>query len=283
MKTLKPGITILDDIVEKKQYEIKAAKIERSLNDLKQIIADNQSLSLVDANKPRQSFVDALKISHKDKEQQKTTKIIAEIKKASPSKGLIRNDFDPEIIARVYEEYGASAISVLTINYGFNGDLEYLRRVKNVTRLPVLRKDFITEEYQIYEACAFNANAILLIASILDTYRMNDFYTLAGELGMDVLIEVHSFDELEKALKCDPAIIGVNNRDLKTFKTDIKRTIELKKSIPDDKIVVCESGIETRMDIEEVEECGVNAFLIGTTLMKSANYGETLKTLLTPL
>jgi len=222
MKTLKPGITILDDIVERKQYEIKAAKIERSLNDLKKIIDDNQSLSLVDANKPCRSFVDALKINHNDKDPQKTTKIIAEIKKASPSKGLIRKDFDPEIIARVYEEYGASAISVLTINYGFNGDLEYLRKVKNVTRLPVLRKDFITEEYQIYEACAFNADAILLIASILDTYRMKDFYNLATELGMDVLIEVHSFDELEKALKCDPAIIGVNNRDLKTFKTDIK-------------------------------------------------------------
>ncbi len=259
--------------------EIKAAKAIQSLSELQNIVKDKHSTDKQDIQKPYQNFINALKTNYKDSNATKQTKIIAEIKRSSPSTGLIREDFDPKSIAAVYEKHGASAISVLTTKFGFEGDLEYLREVKKSVSIPVLRKDFITEEYQVYEACASDADAILLIASILDRQQLKDLYDLARSLGMAVLVEVHASDELDKTINCGSEIIGINNRNLKTFEVNIKTTSDLLKEIPENKIVVSESGIKTRNDIEVLEKEGVSAFLIGTTFMKSDNIGKALNVL----
>ncbi|MGR3220724.1 MAG: indole-3-glycerol phosphate synthase TrpC, partial [Candidatus Anammoxibacter sp.] len=208
------------------------------------------------------------------------TRIIAEIKQASPSQGILRNDFNPVDIAKSYRKHHAAAISVLTIKYGFNGNIEFLEKVKKSVDIPVLRKDFIFEEYQVYESRAFGADAILLIASILDECQLREYHSLAKELGMDVLTEVHTLEELGKALNCNAEIIGINNRNLKTFDVDINTTLDLIKEVPEGSVVVSESGIKTRDDIELLEKRGVNAFLVGTALMKSDNAGNELDKLL---
>jgi indole-3-glycerol phosphate synthase len=209
-----------------------------------------------------------------------TVSLIAEVKKASPSKGIIREDFDPVKIARIYEECLASAISVLTDKAFFQGDLEYLTLIREAVKIPLLRKDFIIDEFQIYEARAFGADAILLIVSILDKTQLAEYQHLANELGLDSLIEVHTEKEVEKAIYADANIIGINNRDLSTFETNIDTTAHLIKLIPDDKIVVSESGISTRDDILTLKDQGVDAVLIGETLMKSDDIGKKIKELL---
>ncbi len=196
-------------------------------------------------------------------------RLIAELKKTSPSKGLIREEFDPRGIAAVYERAGASAISVLTEEDFFAGRLDYLPAVKEVTSLPLLRKDFIFEEYQVYEARAWGADAILLIAAALSRPQAGELYHLAGEIGLAVLFEVHHWRELDTALLIDVPIIGINNRDLKTLTVDLRTTVELLKDIPAGKTVVSESGIETRSDVELLERAGVDAVLVGTVLMEA--------------
>ena len=207
-------------------------------------------------------------------------RIIAEVKKASPSKGVIRDDFDPLILAREYEENGASAISVLTEEAYFQGSLEHLKLIKENTGLPVLRKDFIIDEYQIYEARLAGADAVLLIAAILDEKALKNFLWLTDALGMAALVEVHDGDEMKRALEAGASLIGVNNRDLKTFKVDINATIRLAPLVPKDKILVSESGLGARADILTLQKAGVSAFLIGEALVREKDAGKKLRGLL---
>ena len=205
--------------------------------------------------------------------------IIAEIKKASPSKGIISNNFDPQVIASSYTINGASCLSVLTDNQYFKGDLSYLNLVKEVTDLPLLRKDFIIDEYQIYQSKFYKADCILLIASILDENQLLEFESIAHSLGMDVLVEIHNEEELKKIERMKTELIGINNRDLRTFKTDILNSIELGKLISDDKTVVTESGINTREDINLMRQNKINTFLVGERFMREQDPGAALKIL----
>lgn len=195
--------------------------------------------------------------------------LIAEAKKASPSKGVICPNFDPVRIAREYEAGGAQAISVLTDEKFFQGSLSYIPQVRQAVQLPVLRKDFIIHEAQITQARKFGADAILLIAAILDKNRMGDFLAQSRELGMDVLVEVHDEADLEKALAVDSPLIGINNRNLRDFSMDLETTFRLKKLIPDSIPVVSESGIRTVEDIRRLAAAGVAAVLVGETLMRA--------------
>jgi len=195
--------------------------------------------------------------------------LIAEIKKASPSKGIIRGDFNPIKIAMTYQAHGASAISVLTDERFFEGKLEHVKMVKEAVSLPVLRKDFIIDEYQIYESVACGADAILLIADLLSDSEMTGFYQLAASLGLDVLLEVHNEEDLEKAIATGGDIIGVNNRDLQTFKADLAVTQKLMRLIPAHKIKVSESGIKSYEDVMFLKSLGINAILIGEAFMES--------------
>ncbi|MBO4846047.1 MAG: indole-3-glycerol phosphate synthase TrpC [Lachnospiraceae bacterium] len=199
--------------------------------------------------------------------------IIGEFKKASPSLGKIDSKID--LMERI-DEYNASvdAISCLTEEDHFNGNIEYLKQIRNVSLLPILRKDFMIDEYQFYEARVIGADAILLITAILDDAQMRDFYQLARELKLDVLVETHDEYEIERALKIDPRIIGVNNRNLKDFSISLENTGRLKKYIPDNKISVAESGIMNDSDVEYLKEVGVDAFLIGRAFMESENPKE---------
>ncbi|MFH1825164.1 MAG: indole-3-glycerol phosphate synthase TrpC [Candidatus Firestonebacteria bacterium] len=203
--------------------------------------------------------------------------IIAEVKKASPSKGIMRKDFNPVQIAKIYEKGKADAISVLTDNKYFKGNLSYLKRIKNMVSVPILRKDFIIDEYQIYESRYYGADAVLLIVSILTENKLRYFIKLAKKINMDCLVEVHSQKEIKTALKCNADIIGINNRDLRTFKTDLKTTERLIRYMPDNKIVISESGIKTKEDIKYLKSLGVDGVLIGETFMRSKNITSTLK------
>lgn len=208
-----------------------------------------------------------------------SSRIIAEIKKASPSRGIIQKDFDPQKIGKIYQRAGAAAISILTEKKFFQGDISCLSLVRKNTDIPVLCKDFIIDPYQIYEAALHGADGFLLIAAILSRQQMEDFLSLGKELGMEALIEVHSEEELQKALLTSAKIIGINNRNLKTFKTDITTTLALIKFIPAGKVVVSESGIHTRAQIELMEKAGVHAFLIGEALMREKDPGKKLREL----
>jgi indole-3-glycerol phosphate synthase len=208
-------------------------------------------------------------------------RIIAEIKRASPSKGVIKLDFMPAEIARVYEANGAAAVSILTEEKYFKGDIEYLAAIKRNLKIPALRKDFIFDEYQVYESRAYGADAILLIAAILEQERLTGLMALAKELGMSVLVEVHDEKELERVLDTDARVIGINNRDLKTFKTDLNTTVRLVPYVPKDRVLVSESGINTFEDIQFLRQHGVDAFLVGEALMRedNMNIGKKLKEL----
>lgn len=203
--------------------------------------------------------------------------IIAEVKKASPSKGVICADFDPVRIASGYEQHGAQAVSVLTDVDFFQGSLHYLLQVRRAVSLPVLRKDFIIDPLQIDEASAYGADAILLIAAILSTAQLRDYRCQAEELGMDVLVEVHDEAELELALAADSRLIGVNNRNLQDFSMDLATTFRLKKLIPEHIPVVSESGIRDSADISRLAAAGISAALIGETLMRATESGATLR------
>lgn len=214
------------------------------------------------------------------------TRIIAEIKKASPSKGMLRPDLQPTDLARTYQEGGAAAISVLTERHFFLGALEFLTQIRGCCSLPLLRKDFILDPYQLYEARAYGADAALLIVALLQLCpqgapeeQLKELVALCAELGIEPLIEVHSLAELEVALLADSPLIGINNRNLTTFQTDLEVTLRLLREIPPGKLVISESGIQDRADILRLEEAGVTAFLIGETLVRVADPAAKLREL----
>lgn len=202
--------------------------------------------------------------------------VIAEIKKASPSKGVIREDFDPAAIAQSYEKGGACCLSVLTDVDFFQGADEYLKMARSASALPVIRKDFIIDEYQIYEARAMDADCILLIVSALSEQQLNQLHEVARSLGMDVLIEVHDEAELDIALKLDNPMVGINNRNLHSFEVSLENTYQLLSKIPADKIVITESGIHSPADVAAMRQHNVNAFLVGEAFMRSEEPGERL-------
>ncbi len=206
-------------------------------------------------------------------------RLIAEIKKASPSKGMLRASFDPVEIAKIYEKGGASALSVLTEERYFLGALSSLDAVSSSVSLPILQKDFILDEFQLYEARALGADAVLLIVALLGLSQLSDYYHLARELSLDVLVEVHDEAELEKVIAWAP-LIGVNNRNLRDFCTDLATTFRLIKTIPDDRTVVSESGIHSREQMAQLQACGVDAVLVGESLMRSEKIEEKIKALL---
>ena len=199
--------------------------------------------------------------------------VIAEIKKASPSKGVIREEFDPAEIARSYADNGATCLSVLTDVDFFQGSDDYLKQARATCSLPVLRKDFVIDPYQVYEARAIGADCILLIASALDDKLLSDLYSLTKRLGMDALVEVHDAAELEVALKLDLPMVGINNRDLHTFETSLDTTIGLLDQIPDSCLVVTESGIHQSADVRLMQEHNVNCFLVGEAFMREEDPG----------
>ncbi len=251
---------ILDKIVATKRVRIAEAKAQRSLDEL---IKD---LSNADFTKKR-SFRDAL--ATKDK-----LSVIAEVKKASPSKGVISEDFDYLKIAQSYENSGASAVSVLTEEDFFMGSDKILQEIRATTDLPILRKDFVVDEYQIYQSKLLQADCILLILRILSDEQIRKFYALANELGLDVLFEAHNKEEIGRAVQVGAKIIGVNNRDLDTFVVDISHSEKLIESIPSDVVRVSESGIKTADDMLRLRDCGFDAVLVGETLMRAKDTSE---------
>ncbi|MBF0493737.1 MAG: indole-3-glycerol phosphate synthase TrpC [Candidatus Omnitrophica bacterium] len=255
---------MLNDIVLNKRKEIKKAKHDVTLKSL---------IKEIKPVKQRHAFKTA--IQGKDK-----LSLIAEIKKKSPSKGVICSNFNPVKIAIAYEKFGASAISVLTDKKYFGGDLKYLREIRTKVALPLLRKDFLIDEYQMYESLFAGADAVLLIARILDQELLKQFLAIAKRYGIDALVEVHDVKDLEKAINAGAEIIGINNRDLGTFKVSLKRTEDLARFIPHDKIVVSESGIKNRKDALFVKKLGAHAVLVGETLMKSNDVEQNIKELI---
>lgn len=249
--------SILEHIAAHKQEEVREAKQKRPLSAL----SDTNPL-------PIRDFIAAL--------EAKNPAIIAEIKRASPSKGLIRADFDVASIAKLYADNGACCLSVLTDVNFFQGDSTFLATAKNHCDLPILRKDFIVDAYQIHESRALGADCILLIVAILDDQQLHDYCQLAQELNMAVLVESHTYEELERALRLPTRLIGINNRSLHTFTTDIQRSIDLKKHIPIDKILITESGINSHQDILLMQSSGIYTFLIGESLMRAPDIGKQL-------
>ncbi|MEM1243772.1 MAG: indole-3-glycerol phosphate synthase TrpC [Pseudomonadota bacterium] len=259
---------ILARIIEQKKLEV--AKLKQSFN-----YADaNTVIRQLPASKD-------LLANLKAKQQNQQPGIIAEIKKASPSLGIIREDFDPIAILEEYERINAAAISVLTDEKFFQGSENYLRAVRAKTELPILRKDFIIDEVQIYQSRMLQSDCILLIAACLDEVQLNDFTALAHELDLQVLVEVHNFSELEKALMLPTPLLGINNRDLTTFKTAIETSLELKKEVPSDKTVISESGIHHAADVKRLQVTGINAFLIGETFMRAETIQQAYEELFT--
>ena len=207
-------------------------------------------------------------------------RLIAEVKKASPSKGVIREDFNPVEIAKIYAGSGAACLSVLTESRYFQGKLEYLGDIRKAVGLPLLRKDFIIDEYQIFEARAAGADAVLLIAACLERRQIEDFLGCARGVGLDVLVESHTYKELDKALLAGASLVGVNNRDLSTFSVSLQTTLDLLKDIPGDRAVVSESGIRNREDVLMLRTAGVDAILVGESLMREKDIGKKVKELL---
>ncbi len=258
---------ILDRIVAHKKLEIDAQKKNVPLDEIKRNLAGVG---------PVRGFQQAISVQDK-------INLIAEIKKASPSRGVIRSDFDPKAIARIYENNGAAAISVLTDKEFFQGELSFLADVRSVTSsVPLLRKDFIIDEYQIYQSRLAGADAILLIAAVLDLSTLDGYLNIAHGIGLDCLVEVHSEDELDMVLKTDAPVIGINNRDLRTFNTDIRTTAELSEKVPEDRVIVSESGISSKEDVEFLRKCDVNAMLVGGSLMGSDDIGLKVRQLTLP-
>jgi indole-3-glycerol phosphate synthase len=255
---------ILDDIIAHKKEELAETKRRFPFTEIKARAADAG---------PVRGFGEALSAGT-------GIRLIAEVKKASPSKGVIREDFDPIAIARTYEKSGASCISVLTEQKFFQGKLEYLGAIRKTVGLPLLRKDFIIDEYQIHEARAAGADAILLIAACLDKSQLQDHMGTSAQLGLDVLVESHTYRELDKSLLAGAMLIGINNRDLTTFTISLQTTLDLVKDIPDDRTIVSESGIKTREDVLNLQQAGVDAILVGESLMREKDVESKVKELL---
>ncbi|MDD5681296.1 MAG: indole-3-glycerol phosphate synthase TrpC [Candidatus Omnitrophica bacterium] len=258
---------ILSNIVEEKKKEIETAKKKIPQKDLMGELSGRQVHS-----KPHFFKHSLAKRNH--------IHLIAEVKKASPSAGVIREDFDPLKIALAYETGGASAISVLTDEKFFQGSLSHLEKIKKSVRLPVLRKDFIIDEYQIYESIAHGADAALLIADLLTAGELKNFLAIGRENKFDFLVEVHSEEDVQKALDSGCDIIGINNRDLHTFKVDVYTTARLIKLIPHEKIIISESGIRTRENVSYLRSLGVDAVLIGEAFMRSDDIGAKVRELI---
>ncbi len=258
---------ILKQIVTHKREEVAAAKRSFPLSRLEDQLAQ--------VEEPPRGFLRALRGTA----ESGWTTIIAEVKKGSPSKGVIRSGFDPLAIAETYQENGATCLSVLTDERFFMGHLLYLGKIREVVNLPLLRKDFICDPYQIIEARVAGADAILLIAAMLETEQLIDFSQRAAELQLDVLLEVHDEQDLEKALATDCKLIGINNRNLRTFETDLATTERLLPSIPESCFVVSESGIVDRADVLRLQQAGASGFLVGESLMREENIGAKLKEL----
>lgn len=254
---------ILDKIVAVKHQEVAAAKKRKSLDAMR---ADAESRVLT------RDFLGALRASIAAGKPA----VIAEIKKASPSKGVIREDFIPADIAQSYAEHGASCLSVLTDKQFFQGSIDYLKQARASCQLPVLRKDFMVDTYQVYESRACGADCILLIAACLTDSQMLEMEAVALGLDMAVLVEVHDGEELERALKLKTPLIGVNNRNLKTFEVSLDTTLGLRRQVPPDRLLVTESGILCRDDVLRMGAAGVNAFLVGEAFMRAAEPGEEL-------
>lgn len=214
------------------------------------------------------------------KERGDSIRVIAEVKKASPSKGVIRERFDPVVIAGAYETAGAAAISVLTEQDFFLGHPDFLNRIRGAVQIPLLRKDFIVDPYQVWEARCLGADAFLLIVSLLSAQALEELIQLGSELGMTALVEVHTPEELEAALASPAEVIGINNRNLKTFETDLGTTFELTAAIPEGVVVVSESGISGPRDLARLDKAGVDAVLVGESLMRAPEPGEKLRALL---
>ncbi len=257
---------ILKKIIKRKHEEVKERRALVSLADMKRRV-ERAKLAL----SPR-SFVYALQ----RKIQAGQAAVIAEIKKASPSKGVMRENFIPADIATSYEKGGAACLSVLTDVDFFQGSDAYLKQAREVCGLPVLRKEFIIDPYQVYEARGMGADCILLIVACLTDEQLKELTELAIELEMDVLVEVHDEEELKRALPLDLPMIGINNRNLRTFETSLQTTIDLLKQIPDDVIVITESGIHNKEDVALMQQHNVNAFLVGEAFMRADEPGEKL-------
>lgn len=257
---------ILQKILAHKAREVAARAKREPLSRLRQRAAA--------ADAPR-GFVNAIDARIKSG----GAAVIAEIKKASPSKGLLRADFQPAAIAQSYAQAGATCLSVLTDEEFFQGHDDYLRQARSACALPVLRKDFVIDPYQVLEARALGADCILLIAAALGEARMRELADLARETGMDVLVEVHDAQELEQALALGTRLVGINNRDLRTFATRLETTLDLLERVPADRIVVTESGIHTRGDVGRLRERGVHAFLVGEAFMAAPDPGAKLQAL----
>jgi indole-3-glycerol phosphate synthase len=257
---------ILNSIVSAKRERLKDARARVSVNDLRGMISE------------REHPKDFRMAIHRQPDER--IRLIAEIKKASPSGGVIREDFQMESIAQVYEARKVNAVSVLTEEDFFQGSLSYISGAKQILSRPVLRKDFLFDEYQVYESRAHGADAILLIAAILERGQAMEYMHLARELGLSVLFEIHDLRELETALFVDAGIIGINNRNLSTLQVELSTTLKLRKEIPADRIIVSESGIKTREDVRLLESEGIDAMLIGTSFMLSRDIGGKIDELL---
>jgi indole-3-glycerol phosphate synthase len=255
---------ILDEIIAYKKLELVDTKRAVPLSELK---------ARVSGAEPTRGFEKALSAEG-------GIRLIAEVKKASPSKGVIREDFDPLEIAKTYARSGADCLSVLTEKKYFQGKLEYLAGIRSAVNLPLLRKDFIVDEYQILEARAAGADAVLLIAACLERRQLEDLINIAREHGLDVLVESHTYKELDRTLLAGATLVGINNRDLRSFSVSLQTTLDLMKDIPDDRTVVSESGIKTRDDVVTLEKAGVDAVLVGESLMREKNVGNKVKELL---
>jgi len=257
---------ILQKILQRKVEEITAAAAKESMVDLSKR-AENAL--------PVRGFIQAIE----NKIAANQAAVIAEIKKASPSKGVMRENFDPAEIAKSYEKGGAACLSVLTDRDFFQGAPEFLLQARESTNLPVIRKDFIIDPYQVYEARAMNADCILLIVSALGDATLNELLALAHHLQMDVLMEVHDRDEMERAIQSGAKLIGVNNRNLRTFDVSLQTTLDMLDMLPDDRILVTESGIHAPADVELMRENNVNSFLVGEAFMRADEPGEKLSEL----
>jgi len=255
---------ILDEIIAYKKEELAETKRRVPFSDIRAKASDAE---------PTRGFEKSLSAGGE-------IRLIAEVKKASPSRGVLREDFDPVAIAGIYAKSGASCISVLTERKYFQGRLEHLSQIRTAVKLPLLRKDFIIEEYQIYEARAAGADALLLIAACFDRQQIRDFLGVTAELGLDALVESHTYKELDRALLAGASLVGINNRDLSTFSVSLQTTLDLLRDIPDDRTVVSESGIKTRGDVLTLQKAGVDAILVGESLMREEDVGKKVKELL---